>query len=216
MDELLARWVVAARRAGATAGEPDLRAAGGALLARWDEPHRQYHTRAHLRAVLDVVDAAATSAARPDLVRLAAWWHDASYDPGATGDANERDSAALAERTLAALGAPAPVAAEVARLVLITADHAAAEGDRDAALLCDADLAVLAADPAGYRAYAEAVRREYAHVPDAAFREGRAAVLRRLLDLPALYRLPHLRAAWEDRARANLTRELAGLTGPTS
>jgi predicted metal-dependent HD superfamily phosphohydrolase len=210
VDELLTRWVAAARGAGATAGEADLRGAGAALLARWAEPHRHYHTRAHLRAVLDAVDAAASHAPRPDRVRLAAWWHDAVYDPRAAGNANERDSAALAERTLAGLGVPAPVAADVARLVLVTADHKAA--DPDAALLCDADLAVLAADPAGYRAYAAAVRREYAHVPDPAFRAGRAAVLRRLLDLPALYRLPHLRAAWEDRARANLTRELADLT----
>ena len=123
MEEMLTRWVAAARGAGATAGEADLRGAGAALLARWDEPHRHYHTRAHLRAVLDAVDAAATHAARPDLVRLAAWWHDAVYDPRAAGDANERDSATLAERTLGGLGVPAPAATEVARLVLVTADH---------------------------------------------------------------------------------------------
>jgi predicted metal-dependent HD superfamily phosphohydrolase len=201
--------------AGATAQEADIRAVGADLLTRWGEPHRHYHTVEHLTAVLDHLDRAAAHAARPDLLRLAAWCHDAVYDPRAAGYANERNSAALAARALAGLGVPPDAVMEVTRLVLLTAGHAAAGDDRDGGLLCDADLAVLAAKPRVYDAYARAVRREYAHVPDAAFRTGRAAVLRRLADLPALYRLPHLsgaqRRAWEERARANLRRELDGL-----
>jgi predicted metal-dependent HD superfamily phosphohydrolase len=112
---------------------------------------------------------------------------------------------------LAGLGAPPAIVDDVNRLVLLTAGHVTERRDRDGALLCDADLAVLAGSPADYDAYAAAVRREYAHVPDADFRAGRADVLRRLLALPALYRVPKLRAAWEPAARANLERELAGL-----
>jgi predicted metal-dependent HD superfamily phosphohydrolase len=74
-------------------------------------------------------------------------------------------------------------------------------------VLCDADLAVLAAPPDAYAAYASAVRAEYGHLPDEAFTAGRIAVLESLLALPALYRLPAT-AAWEPRARANLTAEL--------
>jgi predicted metal-dependent HD superfamily phosphohydrolase len=144
-------------------------------------------------------------------VRLAAWMHDAVYDPRALGDANERDSAAFAEGLLNTLGAPADVAAEVARLVGLTAGHATGGDDPDGELLCDADLAILASDQPGYGEYTAAIRREYAHVPDAAFRAGRAQVLRGLLELPSIYRLPPLRAAWEDRARANLEAELTML-----
>jgi predicted metal-dependent HD superfamily phosphohydrolase len=115
---------------------------------------------------------------------------------------------------LAGLDVPPAAVAEVSRLVLLTAGHAAGAGDRDGGLLCDADLAVLAGEPGAYDEYAAAVRREYAHVADPEFRAGRAAVLRRLLALPALYRLPELRAAWEPTARANLARELAALTAP--
>lgn len=185
--------------------------AGTELLDRWREPHRRYHTVGHLTAVLDLVDRYAGHAERPDLVRLAAWCHDAVYDPRAGGDANERASAELAGELLAGAGMPAAPVAEVRRLVLLTAGHAVAPDDPDGALLCDADLAVLAAPPARYDRYAAAVRREYAHVPDAAFRAGRAAVLRALLDLPVLYRLPPLHDRWEAAARANLTRELAAL-----
>ena len=208
MTSLVRRWARAARGAGATAGDADLEAAGEYLVGRWSEPHRAYHDVAHLTAVLDVVDRHAGLAPHPDRVRLAAWMHDAVYDPRALGDANERDSAALARGLLTTLGAPAEVAAEVARLVGLTAGHATAEDDPDGALLCDADLAILAADEHRYAEYTAAIRREYAHVPEETFRAGRSRVLRALLDLPSIYRLAPLKEAWEARARANLTREL--------
>lgn len=205
---LIERWRAAARGAGATAADGTLAEAGEALLDRWREPQRRYHTVDHLTAMLSIVDAEGGT----DPVRLATWYHDAVYDPRSPGDANERQSAALARAELTRLGAPEPVAAEVERLVLLTAGHAVEPGDRDGELLCDADLAVLARPPAEYDAYAAAVRREYAHVPDDLFRAGRAAVLRSLLDLPALYRRPALARRWEEPARANLERELLSLT----
>ncbi|MFJ6195953.1 metal-dependent phosphohydrolase [Micromonospora sp. NPDC092111] len=210
MTELIDRWRTAARTAGAT-DTPALAAAGTALLTRWREPHRRYHTDRHLRAVLAVVDRYADLADRPELVRLAAWTHDAVYDPRAGGDANERASAELASGLLTGLGVPAATVAEVRRLVLLTAGHAVAPGDHDGALLCDADLSILAAPAERYDGYAAAIRAEYAHVPEPDFRAGRARVLDGLLALPALFRLPPLAGRWEAAARANLTRELATL-----
>ena len=208
---LVRRWTSAARGAGATAAEADLAAAGAYLLGRWSEPRRQYHTVTHLTAVLDVIDAYAELVPHPDRVRVAAWMHDAVYDPEALGDANERDSAEFALGLLVTLGTPEDVAAEVARLVSLTAGHATGDDDPDGELLCDADLAILAADDERYAAYTSAIRKEYAHVPDDAFRTGRAKVLVSLLELPAIYRLGPLKDEWEARARANLERELRAL-----
>lgn len=203
---LIERWRSAVRDAADPSAVDPLAVdrIGTALLERWREPHRRYHTVAHLTAMLSIVESHA--AVVP--VRLAVWYHDAVYDPRAAGDANERASAALASTELATLGLPAPVVAEVHRLVLLTATHAAEPGDGNAALLCDADLAILASPPGDYDAYARAVREEYAHVPDDAFRVGRAAVLDALLSLPRLYRL---HPEWEEPARTNLARELAVL-----
>ncbi|NUO59375.1 MAG: metal-dependent phosphohydrolase [Hamadaea sp.] len=180
------------------------------LLARWSEPHRHYHTVDHLRFMLAIIDEHAAFAADPDLVRLAAWGHDAVYDPRSAD--NEEASAELSARLLERCELPAPAVAEVIRLVRLTAGHAVEPGDRNGALLADADLAVLARDWPSYQEYADAVRAEYAHVPDEAFRSGRAAVLQSLLDLPALFRIPALADLWEAKARSNLTRELASLT----
>jgi predicted metal-dependent HD superfamily phosphohydrolase len=182
---------------------------GEDLLARWSEPHRYYHTVNHLRVVLAVVNEHSGRAEDSTAVRLAAWYHDAIYDPHRVD--NEEASALLAEASLPDLGVPPDRVAEVARLVRLTASHDPIPGDRNGGLLTDADLCVLASPPDVYRAYTAAVRREYAHVPDDAFVIGRAAVLQNLLCLARLFHTPELRDRWEDMARANLTRELSGL-----
>ena len=83
--------------------------------------------------------------------------------------------------------------------------------DADAAVLFDADLAILGASPAEYQAYVTGVRAEYAHVDDAGWRTGRAAVLQTFLDRDPIYATPTMRADRERRARANLAAELAAL-----
>ncbi|MFF5361076.1 hypothetical protein ACFY4I_17055 [Streptomyces scabiei] len=183
------------------------------LIERWAEPQRKYHTLDHLTAVLDRVEVLEEYAADPDLVRLATWFHDAVYLPDRSE--NEERSARLAERALTEAGVPAEKVAEVARLVRLTITHDPADDDTNGQVLCDADLAILASPPEAYAAYAAAVREEYGFVPDEAFREGRAAVLRRLLDLPRLFRTPYGEREWEGRARKNLRTELAALTEPT-
>ncbi|WP_406313010.1 HD domain-containing protein [Streptosporangium sp. NBC_01639] len=192
--ELMDRWR-------ALAG-PEAENLGRELIARYGEPHRSYHTADHLKATLAHIDMLAQNAADPDLVRLAAWFHDAVYDP--RRDDNEERSARLAERALPEMGLPADAVATVARLVRLTATHDPAPDDPDGAVLCDADLAILATSPEIYTAYAAAVRQEYSFVPDDAFREGRAAVLRSLLDRPAIFRIADLEA----QARANIHAEL--------
>ena len=190
----------------ALAGDsPTSRTEWAAVVAAWSEPHRRYHDLAHLAAVLAVVDALAGHADDPDAVRLAAWYHDVVYDPRSTE--NEQRSAGRARAGLRGL-VPDERIAEVERLVLLTAGHDAAPDDADGAVLCDADLAVLASPPGAYAAYASAVREEYAHLSDAEFTAGRIAVLERLLALPALYRLPENAQRWTATARANLTAEL--------
>lgn len=187
----------------------DLAGAGARVIARWAEPHRRYHDLAHLAAVLVRVGELADHAVDADTVRLAAWFHDAVYDPAA-GD-NERRSADLAREVLAELRVDESRVAEVARLVLLTATHDPAADDRDGAVLCDADLAVLALPAEGYEQYARAVRAEHSHVDDVTFAAGRARVLRSLLERPALFHTAHGRARWEQPARANVSAELARL-----
>lgn len=172
------------------------------------------------------MDELAAHATEPDAVRLAAWYHDAVYtvsrqavSPHAASaragkPGNEESSALRAGAELAALGVPDHLVREVARLVRLTERHDPEPGDRNGEALSDADLAILGASPDIYTGvYAPAIRAEYAHVPDDAFRAGRAPILRHLLSAPTLYRTPLGRRRWEAAARANLVAELRKLDG---
>jgi predicted metal-dependent HD superfamily phosphohydrolase len=189
------------------AGHGDVR---DRLLAAYADPRRAYHDVRHLAEVLDRVEEMLPTApgVDADAVRLAAWFHDAVYDEG--GDLEDR-SAVLARKELDRIGVPTHTVEEVARLVRLTAHHRPLTGDTAGEVLCDADLAILAADEARYEEYVRGVRREYAHVPDKEFRAGRAAVLRALTEAPTLFRTEHGRAHWERPGRANVERELREL-----
>ncbi|MFJ1810101.1 MULTISPECIES: hypothetical protein [unclassified Streptomyces] len=210
LDALRTRFSHTLDRTRGPAGGPDPAPYADDLLARWQEPQRRYHTLTHLTEVLDRVDVLAEYAADPDVVRLAAWFHDAVYLPDRSE--NEERSARLAERALPEAGVPPERTAEVARLVRLTDTHDPADDDLDGQVLCDADLAILGAPPTAYAAYTAAVREEYHFVPSDAFRAGRADILGRLLDLPRLFRTPYGSERWEATARYNLRGELELLT----
>jgi predicted metal-dependent HD superfamily phosphohydrolase len=184
---------------------PTSRTEWAAVMDAWSQPHRRYHDLAHLAAVLGVVAQLDGAATDPAAVRLAAWYHDVVYEP-TSGD-NEQVSAERARAGLRGL-VPDERIAEVERLVLLTAGHDPEPEDANGAVLCDADLAVLAGPPEAYIAYASAVREEYGHLSDEDFTRGRIAVLESLLALPALYRTPEAARLWTETARANLTAEL--------
>ncbi|MGC0331184.1 putative metal-dependent HD superfamily phosphohydrolase [Streptomyces sp. SAI-170] len=210
LDVLRARFARALEGARGPGGGPDPVPYADNLLTRWQEPQRHYHTLAHLVAVLDHVDTLERYAADADVVRLAAWFHDAVYLPDRSE--NEDRSARLAERALPEAGVSDAKTAEVARLVRLTVTHDPGEEDFDGQVLCDADLAVLASPPSAYAAYTAAVREEYHFVPNDAFRTGRSDILRQLLDLPRLFHTPFGQKHWEATARYNLRGELEMLS----
>ncbi len=184
------------------------------LLARHREKHRRYHTATHVAWVIRHVDelAAAEPVDHLDEVVAAAFYHDAVYE--AAYPANERASARLARRDLATIGWDPDAVERVGAMIEATEHDASTAGQptADTAILLDADLAILGADPASYSAYVNGVRAEYRHVADDDWVTGRAAVLRGFLERPAIYLTPSGRDAWEVRARANLAAELAELT----
>jgi predicted metal-dependent HD superfamily phosphohydrolase len=181
---------------------------GASLLARYAEPHRHYHTAEHLARMLRTID---ELAADHDLflVRLAGWFHDAVYaiPPGQLP--NEEASARLALRELSRAGLEQEDLTQVARLVRLTATHQPGSRDPEGELLCDADLAILAAPPEEYANYVAAIRAEYARVPEPEFVAGRLELVARLAE-GEIFRTRKGRAL-TDAARANLLAECEAL-----
>jgi predicted metal-dependent HD superfamily phosphohydrolase len=207
-EQLRAAWLLAVDAPGAAASV--LEDVFDRLLARYREPHRHYHTVKHLAYVLAMADelTAQVLVRDPRSVRLALFFHDAVYRPGAA--TNEADSAALARRELGDIGVHADLVDATAALILQTGTHEAADGDPDAAVVMDADLAVLASEPAVYAAYVAGVRAEYGHLGPTAWAAGRSEVLRRFLDRGSIFHTAPMKAR-EARARANLSAELVTL-----
>ena len=92
------------------------------LEAAYAQPHRRYHTRAHIEQCLALLDQV------PDLtdterqiLTYAIWWHDAVYDP--TASDNEARSAQMAKADLRDFEVSIHAREEVARLIMLTAGH---------------------------------------------------------------------------------------------
>ncbi|MBS1912449.1 MAG: hypothetical protein JST22_10725 [Bacteroidetes bacterium] len=179
----------------------------GELHAAYDSAGRYYHTLSHISALLELLGPVRERLRHSDVVEYAVWFHDIAYDTARTD--NEEASAAVARASMKRLGLER-MAIPVAELVLSTKAHRPA-GSIDAAYLVDADLAILGAPPDVYDRYALAIRREFAWVDDARYREGRSAVLRHFLERSPLYLTDEFRVQLESQARANMVNELRKL-----
>src|SRR5688500_12552621 len=80
------------------AGEPFYKG----LLKRYSEPGRFYHSLGHIEALFGWLAGFRAELARPELVSLAIWYHDAIYST--LRKDNEARSAALAHKQLKSLG----------------------------------------------------------------------------------------------------------------
>ena len=199
------RFIALARRLGASLDPAPVAAD---LLRRWAEPARTYHSLRHLDDCLAQLDAVPAQSADRDLVESALWFHDAVYDPRA-GD-NEGRSAELAREQLTRLGVAGGRADAVAALVLLTR-HRAPPEDAEGRLVCDIDLSILGRPAYEFDRYDREIRAEYHWVPEVHYRRERAAVLREFLGREPLYLTPHFRERYQQPARTNLRRALAGL-----
>jgi predicted metal-dependent HD superfamily phosphohydrolase len=176
------------------------------LVAAYTAPGRLYHGLKHIEDCLGALAGVdGLSAAEREILTEAIWWHDVVYD--ATRSDNEELSARLAEQHIRS-----DLGQEVGRLVRLTKTHQVEPEDRLGAILISIDLSILGADPARYDAYAAAIRKEFAHVPDGDYRAGRAKVLSQFAARPVIFPDAVFAARYDRQARENLARELASLS----
>lgn len=183
------------------------------LKARYAESHRYYHTWAHVKALLNLLEEVRGELHDPHAVELAILYHDAIYDP--RSEENEAMSAALMADELGPL-VRARTLARANTLILETAGHqlpASGEPDllSDCALFLDMDLSILGADQELFDAYEKAIREEYHFVPVEDYRQGRSTILEDFLGRERLYFSSQMHRRLDRRARENLKRSLKAL-----
>jgi predicted metal-dependent HD superfamily phosphohydrolase len=203
---LQARWDALMRGQGAPPVEA--RRLFDDVCRHYQQAHRHYHNLSHIESMLKTLDALRPDEGPTPALSLAAWFHDLVYDPRASD--NEARSADYAREALRRLELPEEIVKDVADMILATQTHSECDAP-DCRLLLDADLAILGAPPSEYERYADAIRREYAHVPEPAFVTGRGRVLRGFLERERIYRTDAAHQRFDGPARRNLAWELERL-----
>lgn len=186
------------------------------LLAQYGAPTRHYHHYWHINDGLDLLEEA-----RRDMpewfadrsidaaIELAFFEHDAVYD--AALDDNEERSEHLAIRHAHTLDFDSSMILKLIQSQSIRATtHRGPAPTLEAQIVCDVDLAALAAPWEAFCRNTRLVRLEYRHVrSETVFAKGRREFFAGMLDRekrPHIYQTGYFRARFEAAARENLER----------
>lgn len=197
------RWIALCQRLGIATPEQKW----AILAANYQAEGRSYHTLRHVAQCLALFDQYRTLVADLDLVEYAFWMHDVVYDP------KRADNEALSAEMARAWLAQDVCSASIVSANILATQHPSAPIDPDQQFMVDVDLAILGAPRSVYADYFQAVRREYAWVPDQAFQVGRGKVLEDFLARSRIYSRPELIDLWEQQARLNMQWELEYMRG---
>lgn len=140
-------------------------------------------------------------------LRRALWFHDYIYD-GRRNDCEELSADAAAQSALDE-GHSEEFAARVHRYVMVTKhtdEYAPVTPDEK--LIVDIDLCSLALPD--FDAVSEAIRKEYAFVPDEVFWPARKAILRKFLERGRIYHTEYFHVKHETMASRNLVKAVNG------
>lgn len=180
------------------------------LIQRYSEPIRHYHNLEHLQEILFLLQQVQDISHNPSVLQLSAWFHDCIYDPQAKD--NEALSAIFAEQVLNQLDVDSQIIYLTTEIVRSTKNHQPLIYGIDNLIFLDVDLAILGTTKEQYLQYAHAIRQEYSHLNNLAYRKGRTELLTQILTKPKIYYTDYFYQRLETTARNNLQAEIAQLT----
>ena len=201
------RFVSLWQRCSSGVARRDAAALFDVIHALYASDGRHYHTPAHIEHCLSRFDMCSDLMQRPDEVELALWYHDAVYDPVAGN--NEQQSAELFVRHADASMDPARVQ-RVYDLIMYTIHREPPPGN-DEKLMVDIDLSGFGLPWDDFARDSRAVRAEFTHMSDAEFYGGQIRFLGSLLGRERFFASDFFHERYEQQARENVERTLAGL-----
>lgn len=179
-----------------------------ALVVKYTEHHRHYHTLTHIHACLLQFDDVKDCVSDMFHVETAIWFHDTIYAP--SQDNNEEISAQYAQKFLEDIAVNPRDIEKTIRFILCTKHPIKPTGD-DEKYLVDIDLSILGKGAIDYEKYEHAIRQEYNAVPNDSYKIGRAAVLNSFLQSDRIYLTDYFYEKYEVNARENISQALAQL-----
>jgi predicted metal-dependent HD superfamily phosphohydrolase len=168
---------------------------------------RHYHNLNHLQEMIELFDIYRSSLKNPNEVLYSIFYHDYIYK--ATRKDNELKSAELALAIL-----PDSILLNksfVFDAICATQLHQHNEIE-DINWLIDFDLKILSKDWEAYQTYCSQIRKEYKIYPNFLYKPGRKKALEHFLEQEFIYKTETFRNLFDEKAKANIKREIALLT----
>lgn len=172
------------------------------LRRHYQEPHRYYHTLAHLSHCLRELDIARDHVTEFSATEMAIWFHDIIYHYGA------RDNEILSVDFFRHLAAPTmqPLFIDRVSEFIIATQHTGAAQDASVAFVVDIDLSGFGLPWEDYLADSDALRHEAFGVSDEHYYQGKLRFLSELQRWPSLFQSPFFRNRLEFTAQCNIAR----------
>ncbi len=194
------------------------------ILTHYDEPHRHYHNRKHIEYMFNTAEKEGVKIKEGDPLWYAIVYHDIVYKP--TRKDNEEKSAniykdyfwKLFKKESGKIQFGAFITPNFTleslpqRLIMLTKTHRIDntmwfdDQLQIAENLIDLDLAILGDTWEVYQEYVYNVRKEYSHLTDEEWKEGRGKWLSDMMDRKSIYYTDWGKKR-EDQAKHNLTHE---------
>jgi predicted metal-dependent HD superfamily phosphohydrolase len=185
------------------------------LVTRYGEPHRAYHTLAHIQDCLNKLSLCVGTADDLDALECAIWYHDVVYHTYARPEelpSNEMLSAEVADANLAEAGVPMQFRKKIFRLIMATT-HTGTLVTTDEKLIADIDWSGIGRPWDEFVKAGERIQKEFAAlgISEGEYRKGRLAFFKKAAARKEQYHLREMRARYEAQAWKNITRAIEEL-----
>ena len=167
---------------------------------------RYYHNLKHITYMLSNMDDFKLSKKEKAKLELAIWFHDFVYNSKRTD--NEEKSAEVFEVFAKKIGIRENHIKEIKDLILDT-KHKVIPKTKLGKIICDLDLRGMSEDTQPKNTLK--IRKEYSHLSDKEFNEGRIKFLKDFLKRISIYHTRLYRNTLEQKARNNLLKEIENI-----
>lgn len=176
------------------------------VQSKYGEPHRAYHTLAHIRHCLEEFRRVRETLNNPNAIELALWFHDIVCVP--LRQDNEERSVKLAEEVLWSSGISDKLIEQVGPLIMATKHNfPLSPKDPDAIMMADIDLSPLGVPANHFDDNSRRIRRELKMGDNKKSFEAQARFLLKLLERKqGIYRSDFFHEKYSVQARNNIER----------
>lgn len=184
---------------------------GNEILQNWKDlekaysgKSRYYHNLTHLKEMIDSFEKYRHKIQNPSEILFSIFYHDFVYS--ASKKDNELKSAEFA---LAILSENTILNKQLIFDAICATQQHQQNAIEDINWLIDFDLKILAKDWDDYKIYFEQIRKEYRIYPDFLYKPGREKALKHFLENEFIFQTDTFRNLYEEKARANIEKEIS-------